>query len=67
MKEKKKIKVSFGELNMKNFNMLRKLNIQVLPVKYSTSFYYKVAMESTQNSKFCFYNDIIIGAYTSRV
>jgi ribosomal protein S18 acetylase RimI-like enzyme len=24
-------------------------------------------LECTQNSKFCFYNDIIIGAYTARV
>jgi hypothetical protein len=67
MTDKRSIKVSFGDINIKNFNMLRKLNIEVLPVKYTTSFYYKIVMESTQNSKFCFYNDIIIGAYTARI
>lgn len=47
--------------------MLRKLNFNVFPVKYSTSFYLKVAAKYTDLSKFCFYNDIIIGAFTVRV
>jgi ribosomal protein S18 acetylase RimI-like enzyme len=65
--EKEKVKVTFGEINLKNFNVLRKINVEVLPVKYGTAFYQRLALENTQNSKFCYYNDIIIGAYTARV
>lgn len=67
MSEKKKIKITFGDINEKNINMLRKLNFNVFPVKYSTPFYLKVATQYTKLSKFCFYNDIIIGAFTVRV
>lgn len=65
--DKKQIKVTFGDINDKNINMLRKVNFETFPVKYSTSFYLKVALEYTKLSKFCFYNDIIIGAYTVRI
>jgi hypothetical protein len=61
------MKVSFGDINDKNINMLRKLNFSVFPVKYATQFYLKVVMEYAKLSKFCFFNDIIIGAYTVRV
>ena len=47
--------------------MLRKLNFETFPVKYSTSFYMKVVMEYTELSKMAYYNDIIIGAYTVRI
>lgn len=67
MTDRKKVKVSYGDINEKNINMLRKLNFEVFPVKYSTTFYLKVAMEYSKLSKYCFYNDIIIGAYTVRV
>lgn len=43
MSEKKVIKVTYGEMNPKNINMLRKINFEVFPVKYSTPFYQKVA------------------------
>lgn len=63
----KQLKVSFGDINDKNINMLRKINFSVFPVKYSTPFYLKVVMEYANMSKFCFFNDMIIGAYTVRV
>lgn len=43
MSERKNIKVTYGDINPKNINMLRKLNFEVFPVKYSTPFYQKVA------------------------
>lgn len=67
MDKKRGVKVAFGDINNQNINMLRKVNFETFPVKYSTSFYIKVAVEYTELSKFCFYNDIIIGAYTVRV
>lgn len=63
----KELKVSFGEINDKSINILRKINFSVFPVKYSTQFYLKVAMEYTKLSKFCFFNDMVIGAYTVRI
>lgn len=47
--------------------MLRKVNFETFPVKYSTSFYIKIVLEYSTYSKFVFYNDIIIGAYTVRL
>ena len=67
MSEKKKIKLTFGDMNEKNINILRKVNFNALPVKYSTPFYIKVALEYAKLSKYCYYNDIAIGAYTTRV
>lgn len=67
MSEKKKVNLTFGDMNEKNVNLLRKVNLNALPVKYSTPFYVKVAVEYAKLSKFCYYNDIVIGAYTTRV
>lgn len=38
------MKITFGDINDKNINILRKVNFNALPVKYSTPFYLKVAM-----------------------
>ena len=54
-------------MNSQNINILRKLNFETFPVKYSTSFYIKVVMEYTGLSRYAFYNDIVIGAYTVRI
>lgn len=64
---KKEVKVTFGDIHNQNINMLRKVNFETFPVKYSTPFYIKVALEYTDLSRFCYYNDIIIGAYTVRI
>lgn len=61
------LKISFGDINEKNINILRKVNFSVFPVKYSTQFYLKVAMEYAKLSKYCFFNDMVIGAYTVRI
>lgn len=64
---KKTLAISFGEINDKNINILRKLNFDTLPVKYSTGLYMKIANQYTEFSKLAFYNDIPIAAYTVRV
>lgn len=64
---RKVLPISFGEINDKNINILRKLNFETLPVKYSTGLYMKIAAQYTQFSRLAFYNDIAIGAYTVRV
>ncbi|CAM6002308.1 unnamed protein product [Sphagnum balticum] len=66
-KAKKTLKVTMGEVNDKNINILRKLNFETFPVKYSTGLYIKIAHHYTEFSKFAFYNDIVIGAYTVRL
>ena len=64
---KKTLTVSFGEVNDKNINVLRKLNFDTLPVKYSTGLYMKICSQYTEFSRLAFYNDIPIGAYTIRL
>lgn len=64
---KKTLAISFGEINDKNINILRKLNFDTLPVKYSTGLYMKIASQYTEFSKLAFYNDIPIAAYTVRI
>jgi len=59
--------ISIGEINDKNINLLRKLNYETFPVKYSTSLYMKIMNEYTKHSRLAFYNDIVIGAYTVRL
>jgi ribosomal protein S18 acetylase RimI-like enzyme len=56
-----------GDINAQNINILRKLNFETFPVKYSTSLYMKIMSEYTKHSKYAFYNDIVIGAYTVRL
>ena len=56
-----------GEVNDKNINILRKLNFDTLPVKYSTGLYMKIANQYQDFSKLAYYNDIVIGAYTVRL
>jgi hypothetical protein len=63
----KELQVAYGDINNNNINQIRKLNYDTLPVKYSTSFYYKLMMEYTAHSRAVYYNDIMIGSYTVRV
>ena len=66
-KSKKTLKVTYGEINDKNINLIRKLNYETFPVKYSTSFYINLIEKYTALSRMVYYHDIIIGAYTVRV
>jgi N-alpha-acetyltransferase 50 len=59
--------ITVGEINDKNINILRKVNFDTLPVKYSTGLYMKIATQYTDFSRLAFYNDIVIGAYTIRL
>jgi hypothetical protein len=65
--KKKILPITTGEINDKNINLLRKLNFETFPVKYSTGLYIKIANQYTDFSKFAYYNDIVIGAYTVRL
>ena len=65
--KRKSLPVTFGEVNDKNINILRKLNFETFPVKYSTGLYMKIMTQYTQHSRLVFYNDIVIGAYTVRI
>ncbi len=56
-----------GDVNDKNINIVRKLNFDTLPVKYSTGLYMKIASQYNEYSKLAFYNDIVIGGYTVRI
>ncbi len=64
---RKVLPITMGEINEKNINLLRKLNFDTLPVKYSTGLYMKIATQYTEFSKFAYYNDIVIGGYTTRI
>lgn len=68
MENKRKIlPITIGNINSQNINILRKINFDTLPVKYSTGLYMKIATQYTEFSKLAFYNDIVIGAYTVRL
>eukprot|EP00919_Chromeraceae_sp_WS-2016_P058261 GHVR01138474.1.p1 GENE.GHVR01138474.1~~GHVR01138474.1.p1 ORF type:complete len:122 (+),score=11.14 GHVR01138474.1:1720-2085(+) len=67
MEDKRILKITHGSVNDKNINLLRKLNYDTFPVKYSTTLYAKIVMEYTLLSRLAYYNDIVIGAYTVRV
>lgn len=64
--KRKVLPITTGEINDKNINILRKLNFDTLPVKYSTGLYWKIATKYTDYSRLAFYNDIVIGGYTIR-
>lgn len=68
MENKRKVlPITIGNINSQNINILRKINFDTLPVKYSTGLYMKIATQYTEFSKLAFYNDIVIGAYTVRL
>ncbi|KAL4481158.1 hypothetical protein ABPG72_015113 [Tetrahymena utriculariae] len=59
------IKVQFGDVNEKNYELLRTLNSVTFPVQYTLSFYAKVLTYS-KYSRLAYYNDILVGAMTCR-
>ncbi|EAS04971.1 acetyltransferase (GNAT) domain protein (macronuclear) [Tetrahymena thermophila SB210] len=59
------IKVQFGDVNEKNYELLRTLNSVTFPVQYTLSFYNKV-LTYNKYSRLAFYNDILVGAMTCR-
>lgn len=65
--KKKDLPITMGEINDKNINLVRKVNFDTLPVKYSTGLYMKIMTQYTEFSKLAFYQDIVIGAYTVRI
>lgn len=65
--KRKTLSITMGDINDKNINILRKINYDTLPVKYSTGLYMKIATQYTEFSKLAYYNDIVIGAYTIRL
>ena len=65
--KRKILPITLGDVNDKNINILRKLNFDTLPVKYSTGLYMKIATQYTKFSRLAYYNDIVIGGYTVRL
>lgn len=65
--KRKVLPITMGEINDKNINLLRKLNFDTLPVKYSTGLYMKIVTQYTEFSRLAYYQDIVIGSYTVRV
>eukprot|EP01017_Pseudomicrothorax_dubius_P044221 TRINITY_DN7453_c0_g1_i9.p1 TRINITY_DN7453_c0_g1~~TRINITY_DN7453_c0_g1_i9.p1 ORF type:complete len:216 (+),score=61.63 TRINITY_DN7453_c0_g1_i9:176-823(+) len=63
---REKLNISFGALNDKNVEQLRILNQVCLPVQYSEKFY-RMVLQYTATSRFAFFNDIVVGAITTRV
>ena len=45
--KRKTLPITLGDINDKNINILRKLNFDTLPVKYSTGLYMKIATQYT--------------------
>jgi len=45
--KRKTLPITMGDVNDKNINILRKLNFDTLPVKYSTGLYIKIATQYT--------------------
>jgi hypothetical protein len=62
-----RLKLTYGDINLGNINQLSLINRVTLPVKYSTGFYQEVALKYAKYSRFVYYNDIIIGSFTTRV
>ncbi|EGR31639.1 n-acetyltransferase 13, putative [Ichthyophthirius multifiliis] len=59
------MKVQFGDVNDKNYELLRTLNTVTFPVQYSLSFYAKV-LSYNKYSRLAYFNDILVGAMTCR-
>jgi len=59
------MKVSFGELNTKNFEQMRILNYLNLPVIYSEHFY-EMLTSYRRYSKFAYFKDILVGAISCK-
>lgn len=63
--ENTKIKVDFGPVSDKTMELMRTLNLALLPVQYNQYFYQK-ALGYTKYSRFAYYNDIVVGGLICR-
>ena len=60
--------ISFGEVNPKNIEQLRKLNLAVFPVRYNDKFYNDLANNPVQSfTHLAYFSDILVGAICSRI
>ena len=60
--------ISFGEVNPKNVEQLRKLNLAVFPVRYNDKFYNDLSSNPVQlYTHLGYFSDILVGAICSRV
>merc|ERR1712146_586949 len=59
---------SFGEVNPKNVEQLRKLNLAVFPVRYNDKFYSDLANNPNQSfTHLAYFSDILVGAICCRI
>ena len=59
------LKVEFGPVNDKTMDLMRVLNLALLPVHYNQYFYQK-ALGYTKYSRFAYFNDIVVGGQICR-
>ena len=60
--------ISFGEVNPKNVEQLRKLNLAVFPVRYNEKFYNDLSNNPIQSfTHLGYFSDILVGAICSRI
>ena len=60
--------ISFGDVNTKNVEQLRKLNLAVFPVRYNEKFYNDLATNPNQSfTHLAYFSDVIVGAICCRI
>jgi len=59
------LKVEFGPMNDKTMELMKALNLALLPVHYNQYFYQK-ALGYTKYSRFAYFNDIVVGGLICR-
>lgn len=60
-KENNKLKLTFGDINRNNLEVLRMFNNLTLPVRYPPEFYLPI-MAKMRFGKFAYFNGLIVGA-----
>ena len=63
--EKPSLKVEFGPFSDKTVELMKVLNLALLPVHYNQYFYQK-ALGYTKYSRFAYFNDIVVGGLICR-
>ena len=60
--------ISFGDVNTKNVEQLRKLNLAVFPVRYNDKFYNDLANNPNQSfTHLAYFSDVLVGAICCRI
>eukprot|EP00744_Colponema_vietnamica_P006551 GILI01009502.1.p2 GENE.GILI01009502.1~~GILI01009502.1.p2 ORF type:complete len:170 (+),score=53.35 GILI01009502.1:26-535(+) len=63
---KRSSELTFGAINEKNVEQLRRLQTVIFPVRYPDAFYQKAAQSDERLCKLAYFNDILVGAICCR-